>query len=174
LSPRPIYCINIQQIDLQSVPTGSLVLSIMKVTLIADTPSDHTRQVFSAPVMLDGAACGFPNPATDHIDRKLDLNEYLIRHPSATFFARASGDSMNGVGIFDSDLLIVDRAVTPIQGDVIIAAIDGGLTCKIIDIRNQQLLAGDDSYPPIPIPEDSFSAEGVVVSSIRLHRGICR
>lgn len=146
----------------------------MKITVVEDTGSDEGLPAFSAPVMLDGASCGFPNPATDHMDRKLDLNEYLIRHPSATFFARASGDSMTGAGIFDSDLLIVDRAATPVQGDVIIAVIDGGLTCKIIDIRNQMLLAGDDSYPPIPIRDESFSAEGVVISSIRMHRSINR
>lgn len=146
----------------------------MRITVIEDSASDERLPAFTAPVMLDGASCGFPNPTTDHMDRKLDLNEYLIRHPSATFFARASGDSMTGVGIFDADLLVVDRAATPVQGDVIIAVVDGGLTCKIIDMRNQRLLAGDDSYAPIPINGESFSAEGVVISSIRMHRSINR
>lgn len=146
----------------------------MKITVVDDGSKEAEYPVFTAPVMLDGASCGFPNPATDHMDRRLDLNEYLIRHPAATFYARASGDSMIGAGIFDGDLLIVDRAATPSQGDVIIAALDGGLTCKILDTRNQRLLAGDDSHEPIPIPEDTFCVEGVVISSIRLHRVISR
>jgi DNA polymerase V len=147
----------------------------MKVTIVEQPVGILDPAAFEAPMMQDSASCGFPNPATDHMDRKLDLNEYLIRHPSATFFARASGESMVGAGIFDGDLLIVDRATPASQGDVIIAALDGGLTCKILDIRMQQLLGGDDAYEPIPIPDDQdFSVEGVVISSIRLHRPINR
>lgn len=146
----------------------------MKVSIVAESSPETTFPELNTPVMLDGASCGFPNPCTDHQDRRLDLNEYLITNSAATFFARASGDSMVGVGIFDSDVLIVNRAATPVQGDVIIAFIDGGLTCKILDIRNQQLCAGEDCINPIPIPEDGFSVEGVVTSSIRLHRSISR
>lgn len=145
----------------------------MKVSIVNLPGSCATQAQAKSVLMQDSVSCGFPNPASDHQDRKLDLNELLVRHPAASFFARASGDSMVGKGIFDGDVLIVDRSLTPVQGDVVIAALDGELTCKSIDIRNQRLLGGDESYPPINIPDDiSFAIEGVVVSSLRLHRAI--
>jgi len=91
----------------------------------------------------------------------------LIRSPSSTYFVRASGDSMTEYGIQDGALLIVDRAVTPRQGHVVIAAVNGELTCKLLDIAGQQLLAGNSAYPPIPIKEESaLSIEGVVLHAI--------
>ena len=66
---------------------------------------------------------GFPSPADDYMDKGLDLNEHLIKHPAATFFCRVSGESMRDVGIFDGDLLIVDRAIKPMQGNIVLAAI---------------------------------------------------
>ena len=73
---------------------------------------------------------GFPSPADDFIERPLDLNEQLVSNPIATFFVRASGNSMDGAGIHDGDLLVVDRSVTPAHGKVVIAVVDGGLTVK--------------------------------------------
>jgi len=105
------------------------------------------------------------------MDKRLDLNEHFIRHPEATFYCRVSGQSMTGAGIFDSDILIVDRAVHPAQGDVILAVLDGDLTCKILDRRNRRLLSANDGYPPIPVREGTdFQIEGVVIHSIRSHR----
>lgn len=104
------------------------------------------------------------------MDRKLDLNEHLIKHPAATFYCRVSGHSMNGLGIFDGDTLIVDRAITPKNGDVVLAVLDGELTCKKLDIQGKRLLSANDKYPPIPIKEwAEFEVEGVVTSSIRYH-----
>ena len=113
---------------------------------------------------------GFPSPADDYKEDALSLDEHLIQHPAATYLARATGDSMQGVGIFDHDLLIIDRSLTPSQGDVVIAAVDGELTCKLLDIRNQRLLAANKHYPPITIAEQSLLIEGVVTASIRYHR----
>jgi len=114
---------------------------------------------------------GFPSPADDYLEGSLDLNEHLITHPAATFYCRVCGDSMTGVGIFDGDLLIVDRSLSPRNGDVVLAVLDGELTCKILDIKRQRLLAANRQYAPIPIPENSsFEIEGVVISSIRRHR----
>ncbi|MGI9305026.1 MAG: LexA family protein [Gammaproteobacteria bacterium] len=106
-----------------------------------------------------------------NIDKSLDLNEHLIKHPAATFYCRVSGNSMTEIGIFDGDLLIVDRAVKPVHGDVILAALDGELTCKVLDMHQRRLLSSNDDYPPIPIRDGStFEIEGVVIHSIRYHR----
>lgn len=133
--------------------------------------SHLTRSSFRAPLYSNRVQAGFPSPADDYLEGSLDLNEYLISHPSATFYCRVCGDSMTGAGIFDGDLLIVDRALTPRDGDVVLALLNGELTCKILDRQRRCLLAANPGYPAIPIPEDSsFEVEGVVISSIRRHR----
>lgn len=140
------------------------------MTTVRLTPRQPATNL-QLPCFLTLAPAGFPSPADDYIDRKLDLNEYLIKHPAATFFCRVAGDSMTGVGIFDGDLLIVDRAVKATQGDVVLATIDGELTCKILDVNNKRLLAANNSYDPIPLGEDAdLQIEGVVIHSIRQHR----
>ena len=73
---------------------------------------------------------GFPSPAEQYLEPPLDLNEYLIKRPAATFFVRVEGDSMIGAGIHHEDLLVVDRSINPADGDIIIAAIDGEFTVK--------------------------------------------
>lgn len=126
---------------------------------------------FLAPCYIARVPAGFPSPADDYMDRKLDLNTHLIKHPAATFYCRVSGESMTEVGIFDGDLLIVDRALKPVQGDVVLASLDGELTCKILDMHRKRLLAANSKYPPIPILEGSdFSIEGVVIHCIRFFR----
>ena len=126
---------------------------------------------FYAPLFISTVPAGFPSPADDYMDKRLDLNEQFIKHPAATFYCRVSGHSMTGAGIFDGDLLIVDRAVRPVHGDVILAALNGELTCKILDMHNRRLLSANDGYPPLAILEGAdFSIEGVVIHSIRSHR----
>lgn len=124
------------------------------------------------PLPLFNAAvpAGFPSPADDFLDCELDLNEYLIAHPAATFLARAEGDSLQGIGIFDQDILVVDRSVERRHGAVVIAAIDGELTCKILDTRERLLRPANPDYPPIPIGADEhLLIEGVVMFSIKSH-----
>lgn len=115
-------------------------------------------------------AAGFPSPADDFLEDRLDLNEHLIQHPSATFMARAQGKSMIGRGIFDGDTLIVDRHVEPKHGDIVIAALDGELTYKILDKHQQLLMPANSTMQAIPIGEHSeLIIEGVVIHSIRHH-----
>ncbi|NJN45205.1 MAG: translesion error-prone DNA polymerase V autoproteolytic subunit [Candidatus Competibacteraceae bacterium] len=130
----------------------------------------QTRTQFAAPLYLAKVRAGFPSPADDYIDKRLDLNEHLVQHPAATFYCRVSGHSMQGAGIFDGDLLIVDRAVEPRNGSIVVANVDGELTCKILDTNHKQLLSSNDDFPPIPISEHcELSIEGVVIHSIRSH-----
>ena len=72
------------------------------------------------PVFLDSVSAGFPSPATDYMENKLDLNEYLIKHPASTFIVKAKGLSMTDAGILSGDLLIVDRSITPKSNDIVI------------------------------------------------------
>ncbi len=108
------------------------------------------------PLFTAKVSAGFPSPADDYIDSKLDLNEYLIHNPSATFFARASGDSMIGAGIHDGDLLIVDKSIQPIHGKIVIAVVYGELTVKRlhIDAKKTLLLAENPEYPSIELTEE--------------------
>lgn len=129
-------------------------------------PAD-IRSCLSLPVFLSKVAAGFASPADDYLDGGLDLNKYLIEHPSSTYFARADGDSMIELGIFSGDLLVVDRAVPISDGDVVVVAVDGQLTIKILDLVNRQLLPANRLYRPIPVAEGSqVETEGVVIHAV--------
>jgi DNA polymerase V len=117
------------------------------------------------PLFLVPVPAGFPSPADDYLEGALDLNEYLIKHKAATFFWRVTGDSMIGAGIHSGDLLIVDRSLEPETGNVIIAALDGELTVKRIEIHDGKLFLVPENpdYPLIPVTEEqSFQVWGVV------------
>ncbi|MFP4089365.1 MAG: LexA family protein [Cyclobacteriaceae bacterium] len=117
------------------------------------------------PLFGSSIAAGFPSPADDYMDIKLDLNEYLIKHPSATFFARVKGNSMQDAGIHEGDMLIVDRALDPQEDDVVVCVLDGEFTVKRIHIKNNKLFLqpANKDYPPIPVSEEnSFQIWGVV------------
>lgn len=119
------------------------------------------------PFFSASVAAGFPSPADDYIEAGLDLNEYLVKHPSSTFLARASGDSMTRAGILDGALLVVDKSLTPKNGSVVIAAVNGELTCKILDVEHRLLRAANPSYPSISLGDDTdLLIEGVVVHAI--------
>lgn len=112
---------------------------------------------------------GFPSPGEDFVEGPLDLNRYLIHHPAATFFVRVSGDSMIGAGIYPNDLLIVDRAVTPISGSIVIAVVNGDLTIKRLHQHQGEvcLIPENPAYLPIHIdPAMSFDIWGVVTKAI--------
>ena len=105
---------------------------------------------------------GFPSPAEQYLEPPLDLNELLVKRPAATFFVKVEGDSMTGAGIHDGDLLVVDRSLTPANGDVIIAALDGEFTVKTYrtgfktgaDGRRHRFVAleaANPSYPTITV-----------------------
>jgi DNA polymerase V len=114
-------------------------------------------------------SAGFPSPAEDFLDRKLDLNEYLIRNPSATFLVRVNGNSMVNAGIFDGDILIVDRSLEASDGKVVIGVINGEFTVKRILKKGKRLflLPENEKFKPIEITEDmDFKTWGVVVYTI--------
>lgn len=121
------------------------------------------------PLFTCGVSAGFPSPADEHIDRKLDLNELLIQHPVATFFVRVAGDSMKDAGINHGDILVVDRSLEAASGKIVIAIVNGELTVKrfVQSHASCQLVAANSDYPPVEITEDTdFSIWGVVTSVI--------
>lgn len=88
------------------------------------------KQPLHVPLFSHKVAAGFPSPADDYIERRLSLDEHLIQNKDSTFFVRAKGNSMVGAGIFDGDLLVVDKSLTPSSGDIVIAIVDAELTVK--------------------------------------------
>jgi len=122
------------------------------------------------PIYIEAGISGFESPAAEYKELGLSLDQLLIHHPNATFIGQASGQSMQGVGIYDGDLLIVDRSLTAKNGDVIVANYNGCFVCKLIDKVQARLLSASQQFSAVTIkPEDEFQIEGVVTRSIRLH-----
>lgn len=124
---------------------------------------------YQLPLYGSKIPAGFPSPADDHMDGTLDLNEHLIKHPAATFFVRATGQSMLNAGIHENDILIVDRSIKPTHGKIVIAAIDGQLTVKRLhQEKNGKLLLMPDNpkYEPIEMNEGSEMIIWGVVTSV--------
>ena len=127
------------------------------------------RVICALPLFGDLVQCGFPSPAQDYVEKTLDLNEWLIRHPSATYFFRAAGDSMIEGGISDGDLLVVDSSRTAEHGDIVIAAVEGEFTVKRLQLRpTVQLIPMNSAYSPIIVgSEDTLDVFGVVTFIVK-------
>lgn len=140
----------------------------MKVTHIS--PAKITKTL-EAPLYSSQPAAGFPAPGDDLVERPLDLNDLLIENPTATFFVRVSGDSMEGAKIFAGDILVVDRGLTPRSGSIVVAAVYGELVVKRLQKTSQgMVLASENSdYEPIIVREaEDCYIWGVVTGSARI------
>ncbi len=112
---------------------------------------------------------GFPSPAEDFMEKRLDLNDYLVKNESSTFLVRVKGSSMVNAGISDGDLLVVDRSLEPVDGKIILGILNGEFTVKrIVKEKNRLILAPEnESFRPIEITEEmDFKIWGVVTFSI--------
>lgn len=140
------------------------------ISMISEVQTFLTEsKSYELPLYACRVSAGFPSPADDYLEGSLDLNQYLVPHPEATFFVRVTGDSMINAGIFPNDILIVDRSVTPKHGKVIIAVLDGELTVKRLYQKEGKtmLLPENKQYKPIPVREESdFMIWGVVSNVI--------
>ncbi|HEY1846203.1 MAG TPA: translesion error-prone DNA polymerase V autoproteolytic subunit [Buttiauxella sp.] len=127
------------------------------------------RPVVLLPLFSDLVQCGFPSPAQDYIEKRIDLNTLLIQHPGSTYFVRAAGDSMIDGGINEGDLLVVDSSRTPQHGDIVIASFDGEFTAKQLQLRpGIQLNPLNSDYPPLKIhDEDALEIFGVVTFIVK-------
>jgi DNA polymerase V len=123
------------------------------------------------PLYGSSVSAGFPSPAEDYIEAMLDLNEYLIPHPAATFMVKAIGNSMLNAGIFSGDILIVDRSIRPVHGKIVIAALDGELTVKRLYHRGSiiKLQPDNPEFNDIVITELMDSVIWGVVTNVIHH-----
>lgn len=143
-------------------------------SIIAEAKCHRAVLVDSMPIyvldLLANVRAGFPSPAEDLGAKRVDLTAQLVKHPQATFMLRARGDSMKDAGIFDGDVLVVDRAIQPRSGHVVIAVVDGEFVCKTLSIRagRMKLKAANPGFPDI-VPKDGPTVEiwGVVAHAIK-------
>ena len=126
-------------------------------------------------VELPEIKAGFPSPAQDYVENGIDLNRELVKNPSSTFFGRARGSSMEGAGIFDGDLLIIDKSLEPRAGAIAVCFIDGEFTLKRIHFERHEgqvtaiwLQPENEQFSPIKVTQDNqFIIWGIVVHSVR-------
>ncbi len=136
---------------------------------------------FRLPLVGGRVEAGFPSPADDFIERSLDLNDQLVVNSIATFFMRASGHSMDGAGIHDGDLLVVDRSIIPSNGSVVVAVVDGGHTVKrflkrgtVVTLQPEPSAINEGNYSPIRIEFETHARVwGVVTYSIHRLDRVC-
>lgn len=121
------------------------------------------------PLYQNNLRAGFPSPADEYMGESIDLNEYLISNKTATFFAKVEGDSMINAGIFEGDLLVIDRSKKPVQNSVVIAAIDNEFTVKRLCLKEGiRLMPENDDYEPIKLTGLlELKVWGVVTSVVR-------
>ncbi len=122
------------------------------------------------PLYSSSPAAGFPAPGDDMVEKSLNVHDYLVKHPVATFFVRVEGDSMEGAGIFSGDILVVDRSVEAVAGKIVVAAVGGGLVVKRLARLdgNMVLVSENESYEPILVGSDEECfVWGVVTGSVR-------
>ena len=125
---------------------------------------------FDLPLYSSSVPAGFPSPADEHVEQRLNPNDYLVDNETATFFVRVQGDSMIDAGIFNGDVLVIDRSRKPKVGDIVLAVLDGEFTVKTLgkSKTGPRLIPANKDYPVIEIGEgQSFEVWGVVSGSMR-------
>jgi DNA polymerase V len=147
----------------------------MKLKLLHTTPilefytPDYSTKM-ELPYIDAGIRAGFPSPADDFIELSIDLNKHLIKHKDTTFFATVKGHSMKNAGIYDGDLLIIDKSLEPQNDKIAICQIDGEFTVKRIKIEGNivWLIAENEDFKPIKVtPENELIIWGIVTASIK-------
>jgi|TARA_B100001971_G_scaffold172513_1_gene165173 DNA polymerase V len=142
----------------------------MVVKYLGDT-SEGDFPLIEIPYFLNRVRVGWPSPADDYVERPIDLNEYLIKNPAATYFVRVSGDSMIDAYIGNGAILVVDRSVEPKHKSIVVAAINGSYACKRLLTKPKVCLASENSkYAPIFIKEnEELEIAGVVIAAINTY-----
>lgn len=125
------------------------------------------------PYANEGIRAGFPSPAQDYIEQAIDLNKELIKHPASTFFGKVVGDSMNDEGIEEGDILVIDKSLELINGDLAVCFIDGDFTVKRVRLESDAayLIPSNPNYPTIKVTqENDFIVWGIVTYTIKKNR----
>jgi DNA polymerase V len=157
---------------------GALQAILYAITVLVIMPnlpafSSNPEPIQSNPLVLDvcgwPVVAGFPSPAADHSQKRIDLNDQLVRNKAATFLFKVKGDSMIGAGIYANDMLVVDRSIEPKHNNIVLAVLNNEFTVKRFYRRGGvvKLVAENLIYPPIVIKEgDDFSVWGVVTYNL--------
>lgn len=151
--------------NLYGEATKPIRIPISKIDAVKAMLTQEPSSSLLPPLYSSTVRAGFPSPADDYIEDRLDLNNYLIKHPAASFFVTASGDSMQNAGIHSGDLLIVDKSLPAEHENIVIAALNGELTVKRLSRINGRvrLMPENDAFEPIDISdEDDLVIWGVV------------
>ncbi len=130
----------------------------------------QAKQRVILPLYTSKVSAGFPSPADDHVEQRLNPSDYLVENDTATFFVRVKGDSMIEAGIFDNDVLVIDRSRTQQIGDIVLAVLDGEFTVKTLgwSRKSVKLIPANRNYPVIEIKKgQSLEIWGVVTGSMR-------
>ena len=147
----------------------------MSVVNIAVSPSVELFSVLMEtellrPIIAENISAGFPSPAMDFEDVSIDLNKYVIKRPSSTFFGRVKGNSMKNIGIGDDDLIVIDKSIKPLDNMIAVCYLDGGFTIKRILMKNDRcfLIPANDDYKTVVVNEDNdFHIWGIVTYVIK-------
>lgn len=145
-------------------------MSIKEIRISDIQKASINTEVKDFPLINTQVQAGFPSPADDFTESVIDLNKELIKNPLATFFCRVNGDSMQDIGIYDGDLLVVDKSITPRNGNVAVCYVDGEFTLKKIKIEKDccWLIPANVKYQPIRITEENnFMVWGIVKHAIK-------
>ena len=145
--------------------TKALRIPVSKVKYISEVVS---KGLYEIPLYGDKVAAGFPSPADDYLEDKIDLNQYLVKHPASTFLVRASGESMINAGIFPNDILVVDRSLKAENGKVVIAVVDSELTVKRYKKVGSkvELVPENERYQKIVLEKESEAYIWGVVTNV--------
>jgi len=147
------------------------VKEVAKIAGLAKTGNEKGRK--KAPLFSSRPAAGFPAPGDDQIEKMLDINDLVVENPASTFYVRVAGDSMEGAGIFDNDVLVVDRSLEPKNGSIVVAAVFGEMVVKFLEKNGAgtKLVSANEGYKPIDVAEhDDCWVWGVVVGSVRIFK----
>lgn len=155
------------------LPKPSFPLLVDVVTLLCR--ATEAGDAATLPFLLNRVPCGFPSPAEDHQDDRLDLLKRLVRNPASTFFARAQGESMIKAGILTGAILVIDRSLHPAHGDIVLAVLGSEFTCKRLYVRDGRFLlvpeSDDRRFRPIePAEGEEVTVWGVVTSVVNEFR----
>lgn len=163
--------VNIAEIIKNFVSTLKGKHSLQGQTCVVDLIKfTQTKQRITLPLYTSKVAAGFPSPADDYVEQQLNPNDYLVENNTTTFFVRVKGDSMIEAGIFDNDVLVIDRSKTQQTGDIVLAVLDGEFTVKTLDWskKNVKLIPANQRYPVIEVKKgQSLEIWGVVTGSMR-------
>ena len=167
------YACSIRAGETKKVPLNPETIENLARTGLTAIHPDPAASPSCRPVFISKIAAGFPSPADDYVERRLDLNQHCIHHPEATFFLRVSGDSMTGACMYDNDIMVVDRSLKAVHGKIVVAILDGEFTVKRLSKgegvgSHPALLPENIDYPRIDI-HDGQELEIWGVATFMIH-----